>query len=79
MIAADYAKALYELGGSAARLSKLKDVLKSRGHEALLPKIFAEYQKLELAESRRQKAAEVTPERERTRVLLELYNKLIHG
>lgn len=77
MIAADYAKALYELGGSAARLHKLKAVLKSRGHEALLPKIFAEYQKLELRAQRRARAAEVTPERERTRVLLELYKKLV--
>ena len=79
MIAADYAKALFELGGTSARLKSLRGVLKRRGHEKLLPQIFAEYQKLELGKARLAKHTKVTPGQERTRVLLELYKKLIHG
>ncbi len=79
MKAGDYAQALYGLGGNAKHLKGLHQALKRRGHEALLPKIFAEYKKLELAETRRAAAAKATPERERTRVLLELYRKLTHA
>jgi hypothetical protein len=79
MIAADYAKALYEAGGTAAHLRNLRAALKRRGHEKLLPQIFAEYKKLALGAGRLAKHKEVTPEKERTRILLELYKKLIHG
>ncbi len=78
MIEIDYAKALYSLNPDKSHLVKLRTLLKRRGHEKLLPKIFAEYQKLALAEKRRERAAAITPEAERTRVLLELYRKLIH-
>ena len=75
MIATDYAKALYSLG-SKANMAHVREVLKRRGHEKLLPRIYAEYQKLELQAKRRVEAAAVTPEKERTRVLLQLYKKL---
>lgn len=78
MIATDYAKALYELGGNAKHLRALREVLKSRGHEKLLPQIFAEYKKLELGSLRLAKHKEVTPKKEEMRVLLELYRKLTH-
>jgi F0F1-type ATP synthase delta subunit len=78
MIATDYAKALYQLGGNAKQLQSLRAVLKRRGHEQLLPQIFAEYQKLELGSERLAKHKEVTPEKEQTRILLELYKKLTH-
>lgn len=76
MIATDYAKALFELGGSEKRLASLRSVLKRRGHEKLLPQIYAEYRKLALGKERLAKHKEVTPQQERTRVLLELYKKL---
>ncbi len=73
-IAATYAKALRSLvaenpatGGEF--LANLRLALKKRGHEKLLPQIFAEYQKQEIAGARAAKASEVTPERERTRIL----------
>lgn len=79
MIAADYAKALYALKPKAEHLQGLKALLKRRGHQKLLPRIYSEYCKLELAAERRKRAAEVTPEAERTRVLLELYRTLIRN
>ncbi|MBY0293818.1 hypothetical protein K2Q08_00615 [Patescibacteria group bacterium] len=83
-IAATYARALFDLiehseGGSkkaATYLGNLDGVLKRRGHQKLLPRIFAEYQKLQLAKQRSEKQQEVTEESERTRTLLELYRKL---
>lgn len=77
MIAKEYAKALF--AAQNPKLSRLRDVLKRRGHEKLLPRIFAEYQKLILARERSAMHRDVTPERERTRTLLELYKKLIHN
>lgn len=77
MIATDYAKALFELGGTAARLSSLRAVLKRRGHEKLLPQIFAEYQKLQLGAKRLAAHKTVSEDQERTRALLELYKKLV--
>ena len=79
MIATDYAKALYQLTGKSDVLGNLRTVLKRRGHEKLLPQIFAEYKKLVLGAERLAKHKEVTPGKEQTRVLLELYKKLIHG
>ena len=80
-IAATYAKALRSLVLENPKtgkefLSNLREALKRRGHEELLPQIFAEYQKLELAHTRAEQASEATPERERTRILFELYKKL---
>lgn len=77
MIATDYAKALYELQADASHLSKLKALLKRRGHEKLLPRIFSEYQKLVLQQKRLEAHKKITPEKERTRVLLELYRTLV--
>jgi hypothetical protein len=77
MIAADYAKALFELGGGKERLNSLRAVLKRHRHERLLPQIFAAYQKLELGRDRLAQHKKITPEQERTRVLMELYKKLI--
>lgn len=76
MIATDYAKALYELGGKKEHLAPLVSVLKRRGHERLMPNILAEYQKLALKDERLAKHKEESPERRRTRELLELYRKL---
>lgn len=76
MIAADYAKALYQLG-DRADIKNLRSALKRRGHEKLLPRIYTEYQKLGLADERLRRHQEITPEKERTRVLLELYKKLV--
>ncbi len=78
MIETDYAKALYSLNPDKSDLAALRNLLKRRGHEKLLPRIFMEYKKLVLAEERRERSAQITPEAERTRVLLELYRKLIH-
>lgn len=78
MIASDYAKALYQLG-ERATMQNLRAALERRGHTKLLPQIYAEYQKLVLADRRLREHKKVTPERERTRILLELYKKLIHS
>lgn len=82
IIASQYAKALYSLVKENPKTGKeflvgLRVALKRRGHEKLLPQIFTEYKKLEIAGERSRKAQEVTPERERTRILFELYKKLI--
>ncbi len=77
MIEKDYAKALYSLTSKSDLLEKMRVALKRRGHEKLLPRIYAEYKKLELAKNRAQMHALITPEKERTRVLLELYRKLV--
>lgn len=76
MIATDYAKALYQLG-EEADIKTLRDILKRRGHEKLLPQIYAEYEKLVTAQKRLDMHKAVTPEKERTRVLVDLYKKLI--
>ena len=77
MIETDYAKALYALNPDKSHLAKLRALLKRRGHEKLLPRIFSEYKKLALGAERSVRAAKVTPEAEQTRVLLELYRALI--
>jgi hypothetical protein len=51
-------------------------MLERRGHHKLAPSIIAEYQKLVLAKERLAKHKEETPERARTRTLLELYRAL---
>ena len=79
-LAADYAKALYESAGSDdARLTNLRAALERRGHTKLLQKIYTEYERLVEAERRLAEAKKVTPEKEQTRILLELYQKLVHS
>lgn len=78
---ATYARALYGLvqqrpNDGKELLANLRVALKRRGHEKLLPQIFAEYQKLDMGAARAKAARAVTPERERTRILFELYKKL---
>lgn len=78
LLAAQYAKALKSLTGEHSRsaekiLGGLREALKRRGHLSLLPRIFAEYEKLELREARVPKDS---PERTRTRTLLQLYRHL---
>ncbi len=80
--AASYARALYELAeehprSARAYLKHMREALKRRGQSKLLPTILSEYQKLQTAAARRTMYATVTPEMERTRILLELYRKLI--
>ena len=76
-LAHQYAKALFE--SERPTVAKLRDALERRGHLKLLPRIFAEYQKLLLQQDRRIARSKVTPAQERTRVLLELYNNLIRA
>lgn len=75
MIAKNYAQALFEIKNPS--LQKLTEALNRRGHIKLLPQIFAEYQKLILKKERSERYLTVTPEEEHTRVLLELYKKLV--
>ena len=74
--AAQYARAVYDLGNKAT-MPGLRAALQRRGHEKLLPRIYAEYQKLVLQEKRLEHHKRVTPKKERTRILLELYKKLV--
>ena len=81
-LATSYAKALYALNTeepshTTAHLKNLRTALKRRGHEGLLPHIFTEYEKLALQEKRTAEFREIKPERERTRVLYELYRTLV--
>ena len=86
-IAASYARALYELVDKSDLLGKsdlskryianLRASLAKRGHLKLAPAIASEYQKLELQKARSARHSRVTPEKERVRVLLELYKKLV--
>ena len=79
MIETEYAKALYQADGKPDLLKNLRELLKRRGHEKLLPRIYSEYKKLVLAEHRRKQSSTVTPEAEKTRILLELYRKLTNA
>lgn len=54
----------------------VREVLRRRGHHKLARRILAEYEKLQVHRERSERQSAVTPERERTRVLLELYKKL---
>jgi hypothetical protein len=80
-LAVYYARALFALieqnpRKAATYLHNLDGVLQHRGHQKLLPRIFGEYQKLQLAKERSEKQQEPTAAEERTRILLELYRKL---
>lgn len=79
-----YAEALYKAQQGKATKEHSKNLaaaLKRRGHLKLLPQIAAEYEKLHERQERSTKYKKVTPESEQTRVLLELYQKLVsnHG
>jgi hypothetical protein len=74
-IAAQYAKALSQI--EQPSLKNLRSSLESSGRIALLPRIFAEYQKILLKRQRSKQYAKVTPEGERTRILLDLYRTLV--
>jgi F0F1-type ATP synthase delta subunit len=81
-LATSYAKALFEVAKrdttSAPEVFKnLRESLRRRGHEKLLPRIYSEFEKLELGEERLKEYKKISPEAERTRTLLELYRKLI--
>lgn len=82
MIATDYARALYAAAQDNSEkgtqlIKNLRALLARRGHSRLLPHILTEYEKLSLRDRRRERYARVTPEAERTRVLLDLYRTLI--
>ena len=72
-----YAQALFELRLGKSDLPNVRAALARRGHLKLLPMIFTEYQKLVVQKERSAMHAKVTPERERNRVLLELYRTLV--
>ncbi len=80
--ASSYARALHALVKENPKkgneyLRNLTATLSRRGHQKLLRSIFAEYQKIELHDERTRRNTEVTPQKERTRILLELYQTLI--
>lgn len=80
--ATDYAKALYQAAHEQPQMGtklikNLRALLERRGHVALMPRILSEYEKLATKEKRRVRYETVTPEQERTRVLLDLYRTLI--
>ncbi len=80
-IAAQYAKALYDLAERNEKegrtyLKNLRQALERRGHLKLLPQIFSEYKKLAMGRERAELHKKETPESERTRILLELYRKM---
>ena len=80
-IAKQYARGMYEAQAEKASASKaffarVRDALRERGHEKLLPKVASEYEKLLLRDQRREAHERVTPEGERVRVLVQLYRKL---
>ncbi len=81
-IETQYAQALYELVTkdpikSEMYLGNLQKTLKAKGHQKLLPRIFAEFKTILDQKERSKKYSLVTPEQERTRNLLELYRKLV--
>lgn len=81
-LATSYARALFDVTSKnevkeAEILKNFRAALARRGHEKLLPKIYSEFEKLHIKEKRLVEHKKITPEAERTRTLLELYQKLI--
>ncbi len=81
-LATQYARALHQLVSEQPRsgsvyIKGLSEALAKRGHQKLLPQIMREYEKLAVMGERVERSRSVTPERERTRVLFELYKKLV--
>lgn len=82
--AAQYAKALHQLVSKSPTegkryLASLRETLAERGHTRLMPRVYAEYEKLLLREERTKRFLKETPERARTRALAELYRTLIRS
>ncbi len=78
-----YAIAVFELVSAnpdkaEEYLANLKKTLTTKGHQKLMSRIFAEYKTIIEKKDRTKKYGVVTPESERTRVLLELYRTLLH-
>ncbi len=76
MKAAEYAQAIYDAGEKVS-VKHVREALTRRGHIKLMPQIYREYEKLLLRRDRLEKHQKITPTQERTRILLELYKKLI--
>ncbi len=76
MKAAEYAQAIYDAGEKVS-VKHVREALARRGHIKLMPQIYREYEKLLLRRDRLEKHQKITPTQERTRILLELYKKLI--
>ena len=81
-VASSYAKALHESvteepAKGALFIKNLRASLTKRGHLKLVPNIVSEYQKLEVGAERSTRHSKVTPEKERVRILLGLYRKLV--
>jgi F0F1-type ATP synthase delta subunit len=62
-----------------AYIQNLCTLLKRRGHEKLLPRIYRELETTALKHRRTEQYTTSTREAERTRILLELYRNLIHS
>lgn len=75
MTAKDYAQALFD--SKAPDAHRVAAALARRGHTKLMPQILREYQKL--TEQRERSAAHrrISPKKEETRILLELYRTLV--
>ncbi len=79
-LATQYAVAVYQSSApDAKKVEGLRQALKRRGHEKLLPRILAEYEKLAERERRSKQYRTITPAQEQTRILLELYQKLVQS
>ena len=81
-LSSDYARALFEVAAKEPAkgpeyIKNLRAALARRGHEKLLPRILSDYQMLAVKQERAKAHRAINPEQERTRVLLELYRKLI--
>ena len=81
-IEAQYARALYLLVSqnperSGEYLAGMRAMLEKKGHQKLMPRIFGAYRSHIEKNERTTTYAQISPERERTRVLLELYRTLI--
>jgi len=77
-----YAHALYDLVSetpekSAEYLKGLVQTLEKKGHKKLMTQIYTQYQQIVETKERSEAYKKVTPEQERTRVLLELYRALV--
>ena len=77
-----YAQALYELvsknpARSSEYLTGLTQTLSRKGHQKLMPRIYSQYCSILERGERSKKYAAITPESERTRILVELYRTLV--
>lgn len=80
--ASQYAKALYELISKNPSKHKeyaknIQGVLQERGHSKLLPQILSELERLDEKNKRSERFNTQTPEQQKNRALLELYQKLV--